>query len=143
MTWQEELASLVSDTGIRYTAAAGSGAPPDAAAGAESFYYSDEANRSEESLKDQVKEFLKASGEMMVEFGRGVRDILQQSLEGAEDFYVVKKMRGPMKVLGRKLEFLNEYMPEDRDPVHSWTVAICVLLVAISGKISLFTFDLD
>jgi len=48
-----------------------------------------------------------------------------------------------MKVLGGKLEYLNEYMPEDRDPVHSWTVAICVLLVAISGKISLFTFDLD
>lgn len=142
MTWQDELASLVSDTGIRYSASdAGSGAVPPPAGTAESFYAYDEASRSEESLKDQVKGFLKASGEMMVELGRGVRDILQQSLEGTEDFYVVKKVRGPVRVLGGKLGFLNEYLPEDRDPVHSWSVVISVFLIAISGKFQPLNFD--
>nr|CAD1828791.1 unnamed protein product [Ananas comosus var. bracteatus] len=189
MTWHEELASLVGDTGIRYSAAYGM----DAAAGeaeveeerddgdlrgrvlgeVEGFYRYDggaavveeereigdlrgrvlgdgfyrydgvaaaaasatvvaEEAVAEESLRDQVKGFLSSTGEMLRELGKGCWDIAQQSLEGAEDTYVVKKIRGPAAAAAERLSFLNEYLPEDRDPTHAWPVVIGVFLLALT-----------
>ncbi|KAJ6792199.1 Uncharacterized protein M6B38_240450 [Iris pallida] len=132
MTWQEELASLVQDTGIRYPAG---DIPPDPAADLIYGYREaeeDSGSVHEESFKEQAKGFLKASGELAMELGRGCRDILVQSLDGAEESYVVRKLRGPSKVVAEKLDFLNDYLPEDRDLVQSWMVVISVFLVAVS-----------
>lgn len=122
-SWTEELASLVEDTGIRY--------PGDVAA--EGFDGGEEeAAAAAESLKDQVKGFLKASAEMLGELGRGCRDVAVQSL-GKEDSFVVRKLGGPWKLVSGRLSFLNEYLPEDRDPVHAWPVVISVFLIAFAG----------
>ncbi|KAL0418175.1 UNVERIFIED_CONTAM: hypothetical protein Sradi_1231000 [Sesamum radiatum] len=82
----------------------------------------------------QVAEFAKGAAEMSVEFGKGVRDVVKQSVL-REDSVIVRKFKGPcLKIMG-KLRFLNEYLPEDRDPVHSWTVIACVWLVALAALI--------
>ncbi|XP_072958876.1 uncharacterized protein [Typha angustifolia] len=116
MTWQDDPSSLVGDPGIRYSA--GDGNDNEAAA------------VPEESLRDQVEGFLTATGEMMTELGKGCWEIAKQGLAEAEDAYVVKKLRGPVMEAAERLSFLNEYLPEDRDPVHAWSVVICVFLIA-------------
>lgn len=135
MTWQEELASLVGESGVQYSAIGGetegNAAVIKGRGVSEGYYGHDDGIVPEESLKDQLKGFLKASWEMMQDFGRGCSDILQQSLTGMEDSYVVKSLRGPWAVVSRRLGFLNDYLPEDRDPIHSWLVIICVFLVAL------------
>lgn len=128
-SWRDELASLVKDTGIRYRGEDRSGAAVERPA--EGFDGGDEAA---ESLKDQVKGFLKASAEMLGELGRGCRDIAVQSL-GKEDSFVVRKLGGPWKEVSGRLSFLNEYLPEDRDPVHAWLIVISVFLIAFAGAI--------
>ncbi|XP_072998197.1 uncharacterized protein [Typha latifolia] len=134
MTWQEELASLVEDTGIRYSVEGGS-SPAEGGNGVEELmgrvvgdgYHGYE----EESLKDQVRGFLTATGEMAKELGKGLWEIAQQSLIGMEDSYVVKNMRKPAAVAAERLRFLNEYLPEDKDPLHAWPVVIAVFLVVL------------
>lgn len=136
MTWPEDLASLMADTGIRYAPdAEGEAGDLRGRVTGEGYYggYEDGRAPVEESLKDQVKGFLAATWEMLQELGRGCRDIAQQSLEGAEDTYVVKKLRGPLAVASSRLSFLNEYLPEDRDPMHAWPVVICVFLLALAA----------
>nr|XP_010937808.1 uncharacterized protein LOC105057064 isoform X1 [Elaeis guineensis] len=142
MTWQEELASLVEDSGIQYsdgvevTAALAEGVAGDLrgrVVGERYSGYEDMASPVEESLRDQVKGFLVATGEMLQELGRGCRDMVQQSRVGAEDMYVVKKLRGPLAVVSSRLGFLNECLPEDRDPMLAWPVVICVFLLALTA----------
>ncbi|GFZ11120.1 alpha/beta-Hydrolases superfamily protein [Actinidia rufa] len=128
-SWREEFMSLMEDTGIRYTG--------DAVGISTAF----EAKRSElvfeesaesESLKDQVKGFAKAWGEMVVELGKGCKDIVQQNFL-TEDSYVVQKLRGPVQKVSGRLSFLNGYLPEDRDPFHAWSVIIFVFLFAFAA----------
>ncbi|KAG0477051.1 hypothetical protein HPP92_013892 [Vanilla planifolia] len=147
MTWQEELASLMEDSGVRYSAVGGGAEDVDAmvvdgnGAGlkgrvvGEDLYRNEDGVAPEESLKDQMKGFLKASIEMMTDFGRGCSDIVQQSLVGVEDSYIAKRLRGPLKVVSTRLRFLNDYLPEDRDPVHSWLVILCVFLFTLPALI--------
>ncbi|KAL0283081.1 UNVERIFIED_CONTAM: hypothetical protein Sradi_7241000 [Sesamum radiatum] len=52
---------------------------------------------------------------MVVELGRGCRDVLQQTVL-TEDSYIVKKTKGPLAEVSETLRFLNEFLPEDRDP---------------------------
>ena len=85
-----------------------------------------------ESFKDQVKGFLKASAEMGVELAKGCRDIVKQSL-GNEDSYVVKKFGPHWNRVSRRLSFLNEFLPDDRDPVHAWSVVLFVSVLAFTG----------
>ncbi|XP_057969676.1 uncharacterized protein LOC131158809 [Malania oleifera] len=134
-SWREELASLVEDTGVRYAYT-----PSDAVLGASTFFVeprssesgNDEGKSGEsESLKDQVKEFAKAWGEMLVEVGKGCRDIVQQSVL-TEDSLIVRKLGGSWARVSGKLEFLNEYLPEDRDPAHAWSVIIFVFVLALA-----------
>ncbi|KAI3974314.1 hypothetical protein MKX01_030983, partial [Papaver californicum] len=84
----------------------------------------------EEPFKDQVKEFLKASGEMVFE-GKGCRDIVQQSL-GNEVKYVVNKCEENWDKVSGKLSFLNDYLPEDRDLAHAWPIMFFVFFIALS-----------
>lgn len=95
-----------------------------------------------ESVGDQVKEFLKAAMEMSVEFGRGCRDIVRQTLV-RDDSYIVKSFGRDSFIGGRvmgacgmvcgKLKLFNEYLPEDKDPLHAWSVILLVLVVALAA----------
>lgn len=92
--------------------------------------------RRAETFGDQAMEFLKAATEMSVEFGKGCRDIVWQSL-GREDSYVgrnVRKIRGPYEKICGKLRFFNEYLPEDKHPLHVWSVICFVFVLAFAGK---------
>ncbi|KAH7866091.1 hypothetical protein Vadar_015488 [Vaccinium darrowii] len=84
-----------------------------------------------ESFKDHVKGFAKAWGEMVVGLGKGCKDIVVQNYL-TEDSYLVQKLRGPVNKVSFRLRYLNEYLPEDRDPFHAWLVIILVFLLAFA-----------
>ncbi|KVH90488.1 uncharacterized protein LOC112520841 [Cynara cardunculus var. scolymus] len=132
-SWTEELASLVEDTGIRYT---GGGDHTVSSLSTPSFelktVLEGEGERVEsESFKDQMKGFAKAWGEIAIELGKGCKDVVLQSVL-TDDSYIVKKVRGPSRVVAGKLSVLNDFLPEDRDPVHAWPVILSVFLIALS-----------
>lgn len=134
-SWREELASLVDD-GIRYS---GTGDPimtpliDDSKQTHFSFEAHFEADRREEpeDLKDQIKGFVKAWGELLLDLSRGCKDIMQQSLV-SDDSYFVQKFGPPVAKVSSKLRFLNEYLPEDRDPAHAWPVIFFVFILALA-----------
>ncbi|WCJ41082.1 alpha/beta-Hydrolases superfamily protein [Euphorbia peplus] len=93
------------------------------------------------SFQDQVREFTKGAAELSVQFGKGCRDIVVQSL-GKEDSFLVRNFGrgsyignkvgyGCNKVF-KKFEEFNEYLPEDKDPVHAWSVICLVFLLAFA-----------
>lgn len=122
-TWTEELASLVEDTGIHYA-----GEPEISARPRKSV--KDEPELEKENLKDQVTAFLKSWGEMLLELGKGCKDILQQTVV-TEDSFVVQKLGGPVAKVSGRLRFLNDFLPEDRDPIHAWPVVFFVFILAL------------
>ncbi|KAG6415097.1 hypothetical protein SASPL_122499 [Salvia splendens] len=79
----------------------------------------------------QAAEFAKGAAEMSVEFGKGVRDVVKQTVL-REDSLIMKKFKGPCQKLFQRLRFLNEYLPEDRDPLHAWTVIAFVSVLALA-----------
>lgn len=83
--------------------------------------------------RSQAAEFAKGAAEMSVEFGRGVRDVVRQSVLKDEP-EIVRKLKGPCSKICSKLRFLNEYLPEDRDPRHVWSVIACVCFFALAGE---------
>ncbi|KAJ8753962.1 hypothetical protein K2173_001860 [Erythroxylum novogranatense] len=121
-TWRDELASLMDDTGIRYYAAQPMGL----------------AKKTEvddveaESFKEQVTGFLKSWGEMLMDLGKGVKDIVEQSL-ATEDSFVAQKLAKPVAKVSSKLKFLNDFLPEDRDPVHAWPIIFVVSILALAA----------
>lgn len=134
-TWQDELASLVEDTGIRYT-----GEPIDMSAwtfGAKKSgfigdYNTGERGTERESFKEQVTGFLKSWGEMLVDLGKGCNDIVQQTL-ATEDSFIVQKLGKPMAKFSARFQYLNDFLPEDRDPAHVWPVIFFVFILAVAG----------
>ncbi|KAL3628549.1 hypothetical protein CASFOL_027595 [Castilleja foliolosa] len=131
-SWRDELAKLVNDdTGIQFDGDSIAASPerfpvkqpppPQEAA---------EAGETE-NLKDQMMGFAKAWGELVVEFGRGCRDVAQQTIL-TEDSYIMKKTKGPLAEVSEKMRFMNEFLPEDRDPVHVWPVILFVSILALS-----------
>lgn len=125
-TWQQELASLVEDAGIRYGDSIVSTPKRKAV--------ENEPVIEKESLKDQVTGFLTSWGEMLLELGKGCKDILQQTVI-TEDSFIVQKLGGPVAKVAGRLRFLNEFLPEDRDPVHTWPVVFFVFILSLSGII--------
>ncbi|KAK4776074.1 hypothetical protein SAY87_024035 [Trapa incisa] len=120
-SWQDELADLLQDSGVH-----------DPFAVRESDYVSPSDNSVEsESVKEQVKEFVKAWGEMMLELAKGFKDIVEQSLM-TEDSFVVQKLGKPCAKAKGRLMFLNDYLPEDRDPAHAWPVILFVCFLALT-----------
>lgn len=93
-----------------------------------------------ETVGGLVREFSKAAAEMAVEFGKGCRDIVRQSL-GNRDSVLVRsfgKVRDSYlgKIVTRlrgKLRFINEYLPEDKEPLHAWSVIVFVSFLAFAG----------
>lgn len=85
--------------------------------------------------------------ELTVEFLKGCRDIVKQSLVN-EDSIIVKKfgkigkrVRKPCEKLLNKLSYFNEYLPEDKDPLHAWFVILFVSLLAFSALYVNFEHD--
>lgn len=133
-SWSEEFAGLWEDSGIRYVAEPiGISSPSFENTGSifpvESGNYKESVES--ESLKNQVKGFALAWGEILLELGRGCRDIVKQNLI-TEDSYV-QKLRGPCASVTSRLSFLNEFLPEDRDPVYAWPVIFFVSILAFTG----------
>ncbi|KAM7468161.1 hypothetical protein LguiB_015723 [Lonicera macranthoides] len=142
--WREEHASLVEDTGTRYTGEEIGLSTPSFEV-QRSDFTAGQLPVLEESFKDQVKGFANAWGEIIVELGKGCRDVVQQSLL-TEDSYVTQKIRGPCEKVSGSLRFMNDYLPEDRDPVNAWPVIFLVFLLTLTalgvftkqeGKVSL------
>ncbi|XP_065868930.1 uncharacterized protein [Euphorbia lathyris] len=89
------------------------------------------------SFQDQVREFMTGAAELSVQFGKGCRDIVVQSL-GKEDSFLVRNFGSGSYIgnkvgygydkVSKKLKGFNEYLPEDKDPVHAWSV-ICIVFV--------------
>ncbi|KAK9289765.1 hypothetical protein L1049_007924 [Liquidambar formosana] len=134
-SWREELASVVEDSGIIYTSD-GIGIWNQSVEIQRSQFAvvgggGESAEGESESFKEQVKGFLKAWGEMLLELGKGCRDIVQQNVV-TEDSYIVQKLRGPLGKVSRRLSYLNEFLPEDRHPVHAWLVVFTVLIIALA-----------
>ncbi|PON69833.1 Alpha/beta hydrolase fold [Parasponia andersonii] len=135
--WRDELASLIEDTGVRYVAD-----PITISTTPSSFdgettttidYQNDKLEEAPpESLKDQVKGFAMAWVEILMELGRGCRDIVQQSLL-TEDSYIVRKLEKPIARASAKLRYFNEFLPEDRDPAHAWPVVFFVFILALAA----------
>ncbi|XP_052150141.1 uncharacterized protein LOC127768573 [Oryza glaberrima] len=58
-------------------------------------------------------------------------DLAAQSLAGAENSELARRLRGPAVATGKRLSFMNEYLAEDRDPVRCWVVAAAVAFVTL------------
>ncbi|CAO2818511.1 unnamed protein product [Amaranthus hypochondriacus] len=137
-SWREELASLVDD-GIRYSTSGDPfiATPPLIDDPIQTTHFSFDAHfegerkQDEENLKDQIKGFAKAWGELLLDLSRGCKDIVQQNLV-AEDSYVVQHFGPPLAKISKRLSFLNEYLPEDREPIHAWPVIFFVFLFAFT-----------
>ncbi|KAL9228019.1 hypothetical protein vseg_003642 [Gypsophila vaccaria] len=88
--------------------------------------------RNEEDLKEQLKGFAEAWVELLVDLGKGVKDVVRQSLV-ADDSYVVRKVGPTLGSLASKFRFLNDcFLPEDRDPLLAWPVVFFVLVLALA-----------
>ncbi|XP_022752453.1 uncharacterized protein LOC111301214 isoform X2 [Durio zibethinus] len=94
------------------------------------------------NFKDVVREFMRGLLEMSVEFGRGCKDVVQQSLVTEDSFlvrnfgkdsYIGKKIKVPCDNVLRRLRLFNEYLvPEDKDPFHAWSVILFVFVLALA-----------
>ncbi|CAN1274863.1 hypothetical protein LINPERPRIM_LOCUS15540 [Linum perenne] len=91
-----------------------------------------EPPKSEESLKVQVTEFAKAWGELLLDLGKGCKDIAEQNLLDKNSF-VVQKIGKPIAKVSGRLAFMNDFLPEDRNPAHAWPVVFFVFLLALSA----------
>ncbi|XVF04973.1 hypothetical protein REPUB_Repub05bG0129900 [Reevesia pubescens] len=94
------------------------------------------------NFKDVVREFMRGFLEMIVEFGRGCRDVVRQSLVTEDSFlvrnfgkdsYIGRKIKVPYHNVLRRLTFFNDYLvPEDKDPLHAWSVILFVFVLALA-----------
>ncbi|MED6173464.1 hypothetical protein PIB30_059706 [Stylosanthes scabra] len=87
----------------------------------------------EESFKEQAMGFLMAWCEILMELGRGCRDILRQNLLNEVSF-VFRNRAPPCAKVSKRLNFLNDFLPEDRDPFHAWSIVVFVLVLALAGS---------
>lgn len=76
--------------------------------------------------RDTIGEFAKGAGEMSVVLARSFVEVVKESVGDKETWIG----RGVGRVCGR-LGFLNEYLPEEKDPVMAWGVIVSVLVVAL------------
>ncbi|XP_027347154.1 uncharacterized protein LOC113858636 isoform X2 [Abrus precatorius] len=101
-------------------------------------------------LKECAREFMVGVAEMTVEFGKGCRDIVKQSFVNDDsyiirnlgrDSYIGRRVREPCVKLFSKLSFFNDYLPEDKDPLHAWFVIFFVSLLAFLALYANFERD--
>ena len=145
-TWADELASLMEDSGIRYTGEpidmTAPPPPPPLPIFAATGIMGSETEMERESLNEQVTGFLKSWGEMVVDLGKGCKYIVTQSNLVTEDSFIVRKFGKPMAKASARLKFLNEFLPEDRDPALAWPVILFVFVLALAGNNNIFLSNL-
>lgn len=135
MTWHEDLATHVGNTGVRLPGAGGHApAAANVAAAGAGWYGEEEEGRAEEGWAQQAKGFAESTAEMLRELGRGLWDVAAQSLAGAEDSEVARRLRKRAAATGKRLSFMNEYLPEERDPVRCWLTVGAVAFVSLLGN---------
>ncbi|GLT46321.1 hypothetical protein SLA2020_200830 [Shorea laevis] len=98
--------------------------------------------------KDVAREFMRGLAEMSVEFGKGCRDVVRQSLVREDSFlvrnfgkdsYIGRRIMGPCGTVFRRLRSFTEYLlPEDKDPVHAWLIILFVFVLALA-VLSIYT----
>ncbi|KAK3147576.1 hypothetical protein QOZ80_3BG0284080 [Eleusine coracana subsp. coracana] len=132
MTWHEELSTLV-DTGISLPGAGVDAAPPAVNVGpvGAGWYGDEEGVKAEEGWAQQARGFAESTAEMLLELGRGLWDVGAQSLASAEDTELARRLRRQAAATGKRLSFMNEYLPEERDPVRCWVVVAAVAFVTL------------
>ncbi|KAL6967320.1 hypothetical protein U1Q18_033131 [Sarracenia purpurea var. burkii] len=118
--------------GIPYAGAGIGGAVPEQAGFGFGGATGGNAGGQSEDWKYHAMEFAKGLAEISVDFGRGCRDVVKQSVL-TKDSYLMRKFGEPCAKVCAKLRFLNEYLPEDRDPAHAWTVIFFVSVVALAA----------
>ncbi|KAL6644870.1 hypothetical protein ACP70R_016478 [Stipagrostis hirtigluma subsp. patula] len=133
MTWHEELATLVGDTGVPLPDAGGAAPAPAANVAAVGAVWlgEEEERRTEEGWAQQARGFAESTAEMLLELGRGLWDVAGQCLAGAEDSELGRSLRRRVENTGKRLSFMNEYLPEERDPVRCWLVVAAVAFVTL------------
>ncbi|PWA72503.1 alpha/Beta hydrolase fold protein [Artemisia annua] len=89
--------------------------------------------RPRDDFRYQATEFFKGVAELSVEFGKGCRDVVKQSIL-RDDSFIVRNFGGVCKSVCVRFKFLNRYLPEDRDPMHSWSVIAVVFAVVLAGS---------
>lgn len=139
-SWRDELASLVDDNGIRFVADPIRVSTTSFATRTTEYVLAELRNEEleqAESFKDQFKGFAMAWGEILLELANGFKDIFQQTLLH-EDSYVVKKLRKPCARVSSEFRYLNDFLPEDRHPAHSWSVVFFVIILAMAGILLTF-----
>ncbi|CAI0542399.1 unnamed protein product [Linum tenue] len=93
------------------------------------------------SFQDQVREFSKGAAELSVQFAKGCKDIVFQTL-GREDAFLARNFgrnsfagkqfgRGCDRI-GKRFKAFNDYLPEDKDPAHAWSVIGFVFVLAFA-----------
>ncbi|XP_062210879.1 uncharacterized protein LOC133912248 [Phragmites australis] len=130
MTWHEELATLAGETGVPLPGA-GVAAPAAKVAAVGAGWLGEEEGREEEGWAQQVRGFAESTAEMLLVLGRGLWDIAAQSLASAEDSELARRLRRRAAAAGKRLSFMNEYLPEERDPVRCWLVVAAVAFVTL------------
>uniref|UniRef100_A0A0E0RI88 Uncharacterized protein n=2 Tax=Oryza TaxID=4527 RepID=A0A0E0RI88_ORYRU len=66
-------------------------------------------------------------------FGLPPVDPTAQSLAGAEDSELARRLRGPAVAMGKRLSFMNAYLAEDCNPVRCWVITAAVAFVTLIG----------
>jgi hypothetical protein len=135
MTWHEELSTLA-DTAVSLPGAGVDAAPAPAkvAAVGAGWYGDEEGVKAQEGWAQQARGFAESTAEMLVELGRGLWDVGAQSLASAEDTELARRLRRQAATTGKRLSFMNEYLPEERDPVRCWVVVAVVAFVTLLGN---------
>ncbi|XP_062215956.1 uncharacterized protein LOC133916341 [Phragmites australis] len=134
MTWHDELYTIVGDTGVPLPGAGGAAPAAPAAKVAvvgAGWLGEEEEGRAEEGWAQQARGFAESTAEMLLELGRGLWDVAAQSLAGAEDSELGRRLRRRASAAGKRLRFMNEYLPEERDPVRCWFVVAAVAFVTL------------
>lgn len=91
----------------------------------------------EQNWKYHAVEFGKGLVEMSVEFGKAVRDVIKQNVI-KDNSFLVRKLGPPINKFSTHFMFLNDYLPEDRHPMHSCLVVFFVMFFAFAGHFSTF-----
>ncbi|XP_031100987.1 uncharacterized protein LOC116004925 [Ipomoea triloba] len=133
-SWGEDFAGVAGDAGVGYNSTYYATAGPGGSGMGATAAAAEPGSSGGDYWRFQVVEFAKGFAEMSLEFGKGVRDVVMQTV-ATEDSVIAKKLRGPCGKICTKLRFLNEYLPEDRDPVHSWSVIFFVAIIAFAALI--------
>lgn len=84
-----------------------------------------------EGFQEQLKGFVKSTGELLEKLAQGCRDVVRQNL-GGEDSVLVRRVGGMWAKFSPHMEVVNQFLPEDRNPAHVWSVLLFVFFLTVA-----------